>query len=78
MLCLLLQLRAENQQLRATAAAATAGDPAARAAAATASAAAAAAAAVDGPAALRKQLKEFTLNTQLELERKLKVRKYNH
>jgi hypothetical protein len=69
-----LQLRAENQQLRAAAASAAAGDPGARAAAAgTAAAAAAAAAAAEGPAALRKQLKEFTLNTQLELERKLKV-----
>jgi hypothetical protein len=67
-----LQLRAENQQLRATAASAAAGDPGGRAASNTAAAAAAAAA--DGPAALRKQLKEFTLNTQLELERSLKVR----
>ncbi|WIA40560.1 hypothetical protein OEZ86_013902 [Tetradesmus obliquus] len=70
----LAQLRAENQQLRVTAAsAAAAGGSSARAAAAGSTAAAAAAAAADGPAALRKQLKEFTLNTQLDLERQLKL-----
>jgi hypothetical protein len=56
------------------AAAAAAAEPGGRSASNTAAAAVAAAvAAADGPAALRKQLKEFTLNTQLELERKLKV-----
>lgn len=62
------QVRAENQQLKLVAAAGTGSAAAAAAASYTAAAA--------GPAAdagaLRKQLKEFTLNTQLELERGLK------
>lgn len=64
----ILQVQAENQQLRAASAGKAAGAPG------SSSAAGAAAGAGDaGPAALRKQLKEFTLNTQLELERKLKA-----
>lgn len=64
-----LQVRAENQQLRLAAAGGTSGT---RASASTVAAPAAVGSAADA-GALSKQLKEFTLNTQLELERSLKA-----
>lgn len=63
-LCVLpSQVRAENQQLRLAAAGS---------AAVTTVAASNGSAAAVNAGTLRKQLKEFTLNTQLELERSLK------
>ncbi|KAF8055598.1 SYP52 [Scenedesmus sp. PABB004] len=67
----LAQLRAENQRLQA--AAARGGAAAAAAAAAGGAPGRAGVGSGAGSAELRRQVKEFTLNTQLELEQKLKA-----